>query len=1313
MEFGVLGPIVVRARGAEVRLGGAKRRALVARLLVDANHPVPIDRLLDVWHERGDDLNPTTLASHISQLRKTALGHRIITGAGSYRIVVETGELDATCFRTEIDAARHAMAASDTSATLQRSTAALALWRSDPFQDAHGAMWAINEIARLGELRAEATELQLDALLALGDHARAVVVAKTAVAAWPLHERFWAQLMLAQYRNGRQADALRSFQELNDALAEAGLEPSAELRELDRAVCTQDRTLLIDAPARMQLPARVPAAPHERTETAGTEQPTRRGDDSRANDSNSNSAVAPPGGDGERRQLTVVSCEILDEAGLATALDPEEYRALLRAYRRVTGELITAADGTVLHHTAGTLLAYFGYPRAREDDVRRAARCALELADAINTIHTAEGLPLLARVGVATGVVVVGPTADGSSAFGASPSVDDRLIDVIGPTPTVAAALRVAADAGSVLVSDTTARLLEGWADCAPRRDIAMEGASRPINAHLLLSTTTDGGRFEASALRGLFPLVGRHDELELLATRWRRAAGHEPAVVVVTGEAGVGKTRLVRSFLDDTEARRGAQLSLRCSPDHTTTPLAPIAHHLEAAGTEALDALANTADDHDARDLVDEFLGTNTGPVTTAPHRRLARLLEVFRTWIASLVADEPGIVVFDDVQWADATTLDLLTMLVDSEPVPGLVVLVIARPEFAMPWLRHSYVTQLVVNRLSDHETRELIAGVARGRSLSNTAARHLAAQSDGVPLHVEELTRWALDVHQGAIDNTGIPATLHDSLMARLDSLGSARAIAQQAAVLGRDIDVPLLAAATGGDTEAMCRSLDDLVDAGVLQRRNRRDAPAYRFRHALIQDAAYESLLLADRRELHRAVARELAATRDDIAHTEPEVLARHFEGAGEVSDAVRFWRRAARRAEARSALTESIAALYRALRLVRDAPISAQAQTDEMRILFQLAPLLHRRDGAGDDAFGKATERALVLAERVGGPAERARAMSMSWGRATALGDLGQLEQAATELRHCAEELSDPHLLVLAHQYLASVALYQGDVAAAEAAAYRALEVYDPTFHRVYAAIGSFDPGIAARGELAWCRWHRGHIDEAWDIACSATADIPEPVQPFMVGFAAVNLGVFAWLRRDPETTRTASTRALALAHEHEIDLLAIMAQWTLAWAVGALGAPEDALGIVTEAQAGAERIGFRAHARGHLVHADVLRRLGDGPGALRALRAGQDIATTTGERREAPELWRVEAELRAEARDSDAAQACAHEAVAMARASQSKMFELRARLTLLRIAGPNDAGRKNRDELVRLYDELTEGRDTPDLIDATAALSPG
>ncbi len=1289
MEVGVLGALTLRDSQGEIAVAGAKRRGVLARLIVDLGRPVHADRLLDdLWFDLGESVTPATLQSHIAQIRHRIGGAKITTNGSYYTFVPDDIVIDGQVVEAEILAAHSSFAARDPRTACTTARRALGRWRGQAYAEFRDSPWAMNEAERLDELAASGRDLVGDALLATGEAHQASLEMRAAVVVAPFREGSWARLVVALYRSHRQVEALRACRELRDNLAAGAIEPSAEIRKLEFAVLSQNETLWDWEFASGK------TAPN--SEATGQISPSAKAS---ASDHSQTAPVA------SRRQVTVVEAQLADAARLARTLELEEYAALTTAFRDATSAVLRQGGGVVISRSAERVVGCFGARSASEQETVLAAGAAAKILESTSALRSSDGAPLLARIGIATGPAVVGYGTGGDE------------FEVLGPTPTLASLLANRAAPGAIVVTETTRFALEGWAECELWEDTGLDTASAKTRLFQLVAMASDIGRFQASVKRGLLPLVGRTNELRTIHDAWFEAASGNQQAVLIVGDAGVGKTRLVDAALNSIGVGHSNRFEFRCTAEHTATPLFPIVQYFAKASPESLSALLAAAEYESDAQALRELLGfsegqsTNTQPSNNETSRswrlRRERALDVVATFIERTSDGRPCVIVFDDAQWVDATTQNWFQSVLSERKIPRLLVILTCRTsEFAVS-LAAANVRIVPLECLSDSESLVLVRSATDGHRVSNTTLREICSRSDGVPLNIEEFARWV--TAQGAAQSVTsrpleIPSSLQDSLMSRLDSMPVERRVLQQAAVCGREIDVAVLAAATGATIAAVGDYCERLVEVGALERRSFGEDAAYRFRHALVHDAAYESMLTDDRSQLHERIARSLMVVRSGVEQTDPELLARHFEGAGNYVEAVRYWRRAAKLNDQKSALTEAIVALRRATWLLQRPDATREDATSELKVLFALAPLLHRRDGAADDEFAVVTNRAVLLAEQYGGAIEKALALTMVWGRALALGDYPAMKVAAFELERTANEAGDRLLRVIAHQYNATVALHAGEIVDAEQQANTAIDLYQPSFRSAFAAAGSFDPGFTAQAELAYCEWHTGRFDDAWNrVEAMYSMQESGELGPFMAAFTTVTMAVFAWLRADSRTAQTASERAFAIADEHELDFPLILARWTLSWVI-ASDDPERALVIVDEALADAQRLGFLAHARGYLIRAEILQRLGRTDDAYRTFESGRKVFDRTQEMREAPQLWSAEAAMRLSLGD-DLVLAAQHARTAIQLAEQSNSFahRLRALVTLAEIEPFNSEVHA---ALRGAYTQLTQGFADPYVIKA-------
>jgi len=838
----LLGPLEVHDGTAPVQLGGRKARALLARLALDPNRTVPAERLVeDLWGEDPPETAGKMVQIHVSQLRKALPSGVLVTRPGGYALAVDPQSVDLVMFERLRDAGRAALAAGDANEAARLLGEALALWRGEALAE-FGEPFAVLESARLAQLRLACVEDRIDADLALGRHTAVTAELEALVAREPFRERARAQLMLALYRAGRHADALATLHDLRRTLdEELGLVPSAALGALEQRILRHDPTLLLDdADAPAEEPA--PVEPVER--------PVARDDGERR----------------ERRRVAVIAVSFADGGALAGVMDDEDQDELTQRARDRMAEIVTRLGGDIGPASGDQMLAGFGIRGTREDDVQRAVRAALELRDAIPQVASASpcgAVPV--RVAVETGMAVI---------------VGDVRIDGMGCSVGAAAArLGTQASAGAVLLGPAAARAVRDTMVLEPAGDGAMT---------VLSDTAPDAGGQPRS------PFVGRRAELALLTERQCRAASGRGQVALVTGEPGIGKSRLVDELLERLPGDR-RPTTFRCSPDRHESPLHPVAAVLRddperwRAAARAIDLCPTETG------MLETQLAPADGGAAPAA-AELQRLLGAITDVLLEPSASEPSVLVFEDVHWADPATLELLDRLVRQLATEPVLVLVTMRAGLVPAWASLSYASVVALDRLDASELELLVRGLLDGAAPPEGLVAAIDERSDGVPLFAEELVHalrdagtlrrsgdgWELAELRGTV---AIPDTLHDLLLARLGRLGPARVVAQVGAVLGRRFDRGLLDAVAGLDEQEIDEALASLVDAEVLYARGRGATARYVFKHALTRDAAYASLHRSARQALHQRAARALAKRGAQTGAAQPGGLAAHLAAAG--------------------------------------------------------------------------------------------------------------------------------------------------------------------------------------------------------------------------------------------------------------------------------------------------------------------------------------------------------------------------------------------------------------------------------------------
>ena len=804
----------------------------------------------------------------------------------------------------------------------------------------------------------------------------------------------------------------------------------------------------------------------------------------------------------ERRQLTVMFCDLVGSTTLSVGLDPEDLREIIGAYQRCCAVLVERNGGFVAKYMGDGVLAYFGYPRAHEDDAERAVRAGLALVEAVPKLAIAAGSPLQVRVGIATGLVVVGDL------IGAGAAQEQA---VVGETPNLAARLQAIAEPDTVVIAESTRKLLGNLFELQDLGARDLKGIAGPARAWAALRASSVESRFDALHTSGLTPLVGREEEVELLLRRWSRAKAGEGQLVLLSGEAGIGKSRLTAAVLERLATELHTRLRYFCSPQHTDSALYSIIGQMErAAGfahddkpqakLDKLDAmLAQTSTSVQDAALLAEMLSLpNDGrypALDLTPEQRRQRTLEALMSQLAGLARRNPVLMIYEDAHWLDPTSLEVLGQAVNRSTTLHVLLIVTFRPEFNPPWVGQSHVTSLTLNRLGEREAAAIIARLVENRELPADVMAEIVERSDGIPLFVEEMTKAVLEAEsEGAARRSAatvpslaqtVPASLHASLMARLDRLGPAKEVAQVGAAIGREFSHALLASVvrqTGAELEL---ALDRLIQAGLLFRQGVPPQANYLFKHALVQDVAYGTLLRAKRHDLHASIASVLERQFSDICETQPEVLARHYAQAGSAEQAINYWQRAGNRAAKRSANQEAVAHFRNAIEVLETLPDRAERAEQELQLLIALGPALMTTRSTAAPEIGRVYARARELA----GNAQRITDLFPTvWGAslvAFTAGDLATAGRLVDELLGMANTSGDTALTLQAHHAAWPNFMVTGPLATARHHIACGLALYRRDSHGEQALqYGGHDPGVCGYVVDALIAAVMGYPDQA-------------------------------------------------------------------------------------------------------------------------------------------------------------------------------------------------------------------------------------
>ncbi|NOT53291.1 MAG: AAA family ATPase, partial [Deltaproteobacteria bacterium] len=1052
----------------------------------------------------------------------------------------------------------------------------------------------------------------------------------------------------------------------------------------------------------------------------------------------------------ERRQLTVMFCDLVGSTALSTQLDPEELREVIRAYQQTSAAIIERFGGHIAQYLGDGLLVYFGYPVAHEDDAARAVRSGLEIIAALQRLSSpspfqgegrGEGsmvaqsnaphpnlLPrgargLKVRIGIHTGLVVVGEMGGGSR--------QEQL--ALGETPNIAARVQGAANPDEVVISAATYRLVEGLFVCEDRGQPALKGVAVPLTLYRVEKESDAQSRFQVVARQGLTPLVGREHEYGLLQDRWQQVRDGAGQIVLLGGEPGIGKSRLVEALKERVEQGGARCLELRCSPYSRNSALQPVIEHLQRmlhfrpdeAPESKVEKLHQALSEYRFPQsetlplftaLLSLPLPAGVHPLALSPQKQKEKTNEALVAWLCEEAKQQAVTYAWEDLHWADPSTLELLTLLLAQVPTLRLLAILTYRPEFTPPWGAHSYLSQLTLSRLGQPQVEVMVAKLTGGKALPPEIVRQIASKTDGVPLFVEELTKTVLEsVESGGRSSMplGIPATLQDALMARLDRLGPAKDIAQLGATLGREFTYALLQAVSPLHAEALQHGLRQLVEAELVYQSGVPPQARYLFKHALVQDTAYQSLLKSRRQQLHQHVAQVLVEQFVDTAESQPELVAHHYTEAGLIAQAVPYWQKAGERAVDRSAYIEGISHLTKGLELLNTLPETTDRSHQELNLQTPLGLAFMATKSYAAPEVGKAYTRARELCRQMGETPQLAPVLYGLWIFHLVRGELQTAYEAAEQLLRLGQNTQDPALTMEGHHALGQISYCMGKFASAQEHLEEAITFYDSRPSSSYAIRPVQNPGVMCRGYAAWCLWHLGYPDQALQRVHESFALAQELSHPFSLAFALNFASNLHQWRKEQQLAQERAEAMLAVSSKHGFPLVVASGTFRRGARLVSQGQVEEGLAQMRQ---GMETYLAEGTSLGHPI---LLGGLASAHGTVGKISEGLALLTEalavvdkTGQRVYEAGLYLLKGTLLLKIGDQKVAEAeaCFHQALDVARHQEAKSLELQAATSLARLWQHQGKQQEAHTLLSEIYNWFTEGFDTKDLQEAKALI---
>ena len=1042
----------------------------------------------------------------------------------------------------------------------------------------------------------------------------------------------------------------------------------------------------------------------------------------------------------ERRQLTVMFCDLVDSTALSVMLDPEDLREVIRRYQNTCNKVIRRFGGHIAQYLGDGLLVYFGYPQAHEDDAQRAVRTGLAIVEAVGHLNPRLQeqwrIALSVRIGIHTGLVVTGEVGEGSTR--------EKL--AIGETPNIAARLQGEAKPNTVLVSAATYQLIAGFFACHELENLVLKGFAKPMDACQIHQLSTARNRLDPLT-KVLTPIVGREQETNLLFERWQWIKEGMGQVVHIYGDAGIGKSRLVKVLEEHVAQDPQAWLTpCQCSAYHQNSAFFPVIDLLERFVLQF-----ERGDDQTVRlnrlegflvqygieltqaipvfcDLLSVKLGDKYSPSTLSPEQQKKLIFETMLGVLLEIASRQPLLMVFEDLHWADPTTLEFLDLLVDQIATTPIFALFTFRPNFDPPWGSRAYLTNLLVHRLTQKKSMDVVQHIAGAKPLPSEVLEQILTKTDGVPLFVEESTKMVLEsglLIEGPKEYTlagkfiplKIPMTLQDSLMARLDRLASAKELVQLCAILGREFTYEMLLAIQPHDMQMLHKRLKQLVDSELLYQRGVFPKATFTFKHALIQETAYQSMLKNTRRRHHLKIAEVMTKKFSELSISQPEVIAHHYSEAGLSDEAISYWQLAGQRAAERFANKEAIAHFTEGLALLKSQPKNQAQQRQELMLQLAMGPPLSSLKGFAAPEVEVACSRAYKLCQQVGGARLQFPALWGLWHYYLVNSDFPKAETLAEQLIGLAHTANDHAFLADAYRAKGETLLWSGEFSQARAYFEKGIDLTDA--RRQHSAFAE-NPGVSCRFFSAIALWFLGYPDQALLRSQEAVTMAQEMAHPFSLSAAHHFAAWLHLLRKESQTTMHHAEAAMTIAVDQGFVFFIAYDTMLKGWATAEQGQMKNGISMLREGLDAFQATGAKILVpQWMVVLAELYGKLGQTEEALSTLAAAQILSEkNNGELYYLAEMFRLRGQLLIQREKDmlpkvsyyDEAATCFLRAIEWAQQQEAKSLELRAAMSLSRIWHRHGKKSDAFQLLSRIYDWFEEGFDTPDLMAAKVLL---